>query len=395
MAKIRVLLLVPNIISFQSFLSELSAALVEKGIEVHGACSIDTIWGGRQSQKREGVNLHPLVFPRGMNPIAHARAALRLNKLVSEIRPNLVHAHFSSTIFATALARRESWPVTIGTFQGVSSLVRHGNAMRVLRIAETWAARRLDAVWVLTGDDVTGLRAAASRAKVHRQTGWGFGCDLNRYDPAKISIAEKFALRSQLGLAEQTVVFAFIGRYVYFKGFDLTVRAFLKLAQEHPNARLLLIGAGDPLHSTGLTGDEEKMLLSSGQIIDAGWQAEVQKYLAITDVVVFPSQREGMPVSLMEALAMGVPVITANSRGCRDVVRDQKDGIVLKRLTEEDLVSAMNLLRRDEPLRHQLSSGALEGRERFNRLHYIENQIRVYEELIGLRIIREEGTPSL
>ena len=186
---------------------------------------------------------------------------------------------------------------------------------------------------------------------------------------------------SQLGLKADHHIFAFIGRQVYFKGFDIAIRAFLRLAQSNPNTRLLLTGTRDALHPTGLTQDEEKALKSSTKTIDLGWQTEVQKHLSITRAVVFPSKREGMPVCLMEALAMGVPVITCDSRGCRDVVRDQVDGIVLKDCTVDNLVSAMALLAKDENLHSRLVVNALAGRERFSRLNYVREQIQIYEQL--------------
>ena len=185
---------------------------------------------------------------------------------------------------------------------------------QLLKAAESWAAQRLDSAWVLSEDDRIALQRAAPNASVFQQPGYGFGCDLERFDPDRISSAERRSLMAQVGLKDEHRVLTFVGRYVDFKGFDLVVRAFLKLAPSNPGARLLLIGARDPLHPTGLSQTEEAEWRHSPQIIDVGWTTHVERYLALSYVVVFPSQREGMPVSLMEALAMGVPVITLNSR---------------------------------------------------------------------------------
>jgi len=374
-------MVVPNVVSFNGFLIELSSAMLEKRMDVHCACSLDGLWGSGEKLIDTPVQMHGLPCARGMNPVAHVKTSLQLNSLVSSIRPDIVHAHFSSAILTTALARRRHWPVTIGTFQGVSFLLMRGARKRFLKMAETWASSRLDKVWVLTEDDRVELSMAAPGAKIKKQQSCGFGCDLDRFNPTRILPEERDALLSQLGLTPDHHIFAFIGRQVHFKGFDTTVRAFLRLGQADPDARLLLIGARDALHHTGLTRDEESALRSSSQIIDLGWQSEVQKYLAITRAVVFPSKREGMPVCLMEALAMGVPVITCDSRGCRDVVRDQVDGIVLKECTVDNLVSAMELLIENKDLHSRLVVNALAGRERFNRLNYVREQIQIYEQL--------------
>jgi glycosyltransferase involved in cell wall biosynthesis len=390
----RLLLVVPSVSSFRSFLGELSEILIGKGVDVSCACSLDALWGDTRLPIEERVHQYHIPFPRGMEPLAHMRAATALKSVVRRAQPDLVHAHFSSAIFTTALAKRKSWPVAIGTFQGISFPTQEGPFGFAIRLAEIWAAKRLDKVWVLTDDDYARLHAAVPRATISRQEGWGFGCDLTKYDPTRVSATERAELRSRLGVTAKNIIFTFVGRFVSFKGFGLVVRAFLRLSERDPTVRLLLVGARDDLHATGLTQEEEYAMKSTSQIIHAGWQADVKRYLAITDVVVFPSRREGIPVSLMEALAMGVPVITVDSRGCRDVVRDQVDGIVLRDVTEETLMSAMSLLRHNRLLLNRLSSAALEGRHRFNRLSYIRTQVRTYEELVRQHVDSTDCRPN-
>src|SRR5205814_10672473 len=95
--------------------------------------------------------------------------------------------------------------------------------------------------------------------------------------------------------------------------------------------------------------------------------------------MVFPSRREGMPVCVMEALALGVPVITCDARGCRDVVRDDVDGLVLRERTVESLCAAMGRAAADEPLRTRWAARAIADRERFSRLPFVAAQRRIYE----------------
>ena len=379
----RLILVVPNIASVHSFLTELVGALANQGFDVHCACSTESLWEAGGMSTHLPISVHPIPFARGMNPLQHIQTSRQLNHLISTLKPDIVHAHLSSAIFTTALAYRRHWPTTIGTFQGVNFLLSSGLKARILGIAETWAARRLDHVWVLTDDDLAGLRRAAPHAKIHRQTAYGFGCDLDNFAPSSISMNERSLLRTQLGLTPQHRTFAFVGRFVHFKGFDLTVRAFMKLAQTDPDSRLLLIGTRDGLHPTGLTAEEEATFKQSTQILDLGWQKDVRRYLAVADAVVFPSQREGMPVCVMEALAMGVPVITRDSRGCRDVVRDQIDGLVLQECTVDSLVQAMRRLMNDRALRELFASQALAGRGRFSRQNYVQEQMHIYERLHG------------
>lgn len=120
-------------------------------------------------------------------------------------------------------------------------------------------------------------------------------------------------------------------------------------------------------------------LETNNRVILAGFQANVADWLSIVDLCVFPSEREGMPVCLMESLSMGVPVITANTRGCRDVVRDGVDGVVLDEPSVDELADTIVELIR-EPLRlEKMKQSAIARRSSFDRKHYVE------EQLLGVR----------
>ena len=375
----RVLLVLPNVVSYEAFLGELCAELFARGTEVHLACSVakfDTSYVPRE-RSEGGPTIHAIEFARGMNPFAHLRASRRLAALVAEVRPDVIHAHFDAAIFTTALARTPGWPATIALFHGLSFPILKGWRRAVIRAATAWAIRRFDGVWVLNSENCELLRAAAPRADIRRIQSAGVGCDIARFSPP--GEAERAAVRTQLGFATGHCVFAYVGRLVEAKGFSLTVRAFLQLAKDTPQARLLVVGCGDPLHPTGLTPEEEEAMRASAQIVAVGYQADVEPYLGAAEVMVLPSFREGMPVSLMEALSLGVPVLTRDVCGCRDVVRDDVDGLVLKDCTVENLAAAMRRLVTAPELRARLSARALADRDRFSRRHFVLEQCAIYE----------------
>ena len=387
----RLLFVLPNVVSY-GFLRQLCISLIADGHEIHLASSRARLLGEAYSCEGDGVHLHEIKFSRGMNPSRHFRASRELDQLVRLLRPDLVHAHFSAAIFTTALARSSHWPVTMATFHGLSFPARHGWKATVLRQVETWAARQFDAVWVLSDDDRDRLRAVSPATMVETVRSYGVGCNLTKFSPP--SPKEKAARRSELGFTSKDRVFAFVGRFVDFKGFALTARAFLQFSANDPTARLLLIGARDPLHRTGLTSAEEKALWSSARVMDVGFRRDVHRYLIAADAMVFPSAREGMPVCAMEALAMGVPVITRDARGCRDVVRDGIDGIVLRDCSIGTLGAAMERLGNDHVFRERLAANAIAGRDRFARSHFIDEQKRILQNLTPARPRQRELEPA-
>ena len=105
----RLLLVIPKLVSYRSFLRELCLSLVADGAEVHLACSREKLRGEGAPPDEHGVRMHGIEFPRGINPATHQRAARERNRLVERLKPDVVHAHFSAAIFTAALAIYETF----------------------------------------------------------------------------------------------------------------------------------------------------------------------------------------------------------------------------------------------------------------------------------------------
>ena len=383
----RLLLIMPNIVSYRMFHTELGAELCAAGAEVHVACSPTQISDPKAKvsvaaavPEHKGLTIHAIDFARGMNPIGHLRAARRLAALVDELKPDIVHAHFDAAIFTTAIARNSRWPTSLATFHGLSFPSFHGWRKALIRMATVWAIRHFNTVFVLNAENRDILRAAAPRADVRMFASTGVGCDIRRFAPP--SPAERETMRTSLQFSPEHCVFIYVGRYIEVKGFAMTARAFLQLAERNPNVRLLVVGEPDALHPTGLTSEEEEAFKKSPQIVAVGHRSDVERYLAAADVLMLPSYREGVPVCLMEALAVGVPVVTRDVCGCRDVVRDKVDGIVLRECTVETNAAEMRRLADSPEARRELSIQALAGRDRFDRRHFVREQKEIYETIM-------------
>lgn len=380
----KLLFVIPSITNYFTFLEELITALTSRGHEVHLATSRKHI--ARISEYRREIKcpVHDIDFPRAIDPFRHYAAAKKVKNLVHDIKPDIVNIHFSAALFTAMLGKDEKWPITTGTIHGLGSPLISGWRKAIISRAEKWSTARADEVYVLTQDDREYLQKLTSRANVKVLQSFGIGCDLNRFDKSKIDPEKISELRRELGIENNDFVYIFIGRQTHFKGFEKVVRAFLKTKQTHPNSKLLLVGEKDRIHPTSLKSKFEKALKTDPSIIKVGWRENVQDYLALAQLNVFPSEREGLPVNLMESLAMGVPVLTVNSRGCRDVVRHGVDGVVIQSSSVEALSEAMGQLQDDKEKLVEYSKNALSGRERFDRQHFIKTQFDIFERLTGM-----------
>lgn len=379
----RLLIVIPLAGSIRAFLSELINEIAASGVEVHCACSSEVPELARGSAK---VVFHNLPIPRGMNPSGHMKAARELRKIVAKVQPDLIHVHFSAAIFTAAMARRSDWPLLLGTFHGLASPLIKGWKRLLVSFAERWAARRYDRVWVLTQDDNAVLARSLRAGRSGVVSPFGVGCDLDKFDRKCFDDSRIAAIRKELGIGPEMFAFVFVGRFVDFKGFGDVVRTFLTIADRCPEAVLLLAGAFDPTHPSGLSGAEREQMRRSDRVFDLGFRNDVDRLLAASDVMVFPSEREGVPVCLMEALAMGCPVITKNARGCRDVVRNGVDGIVVRGGDTDGLAQAMIFAYSNREKIAVMAEQAKIGRERFDRKIFVSKQIEEYEKLLESRV---------
>jgi glycosyltransferase involved in cell wall biosynthesis len=200
----------------------------------------------------------------------------------------------------------------------------------------------MDEVHVLTGDDRAALSGAAPKANVVRQEAFGFGCHDRFFDTPIPAGEARRASRQALGLSGADRVFIFIGRMVAHKGFHLAARAFMRAQAESPDLKWLVIGEVDPIHPTGLSADEWLAYQKTPSIIRLGVQYDVLPYLDLADAYLFPTKREGMPVSVMEALARRRPVLTNEVRGCRELLRPGENGAYFESLDSEDMARELS-----------------------------------------------------
>ena len=304
----RLLIVVPVYGSYRAFLQGLAAWLSERGWEVHVATNLEGA-----TVEADVAHLHDIEMPRGANPFRLLSASRSVTKLIREIQPTVVHAHFSVGMLCLALASRDKGVRYLGTFQGMRFPLAAGFSRWLFKLVECFSVLRLDQSWVLTEDDYSAVPRFV-RKKCAIQEGYGFGCDIEHFDPARFSESDKAKLRSKLEISDEEFVFIFVGRLTAFKGFPLALEAFQQLRKERNDVHFLVVGEPDSQHPLDLPD----LNLIPG-VHPVGWQDDPAPFLAISNTMVFPSEREGMPVCVMEALSMGIPIVTTDSRGCREL----------------------------------------------------------------------------
>jgi len=173
-----------------------------------------------------------------------------------------------------------------------------------------------------------------------------------------------------------TVTFVFLGRIDENKGAHRVIQAVSLLpAHVQQRARLILAGDGDVEAAR-----RQAQSLNLPQVAVLGWVESPRReaMLAEGDVLVLPSLREGLPMSILEALAWGLPVIASPVGGIPEVVRDGFNGFLVPPTDTTALAQAMQRLVEDEPLRLQMGANARMSVEPLEVHHYWQRLLDTY-----------------
>lgn len=371
--------------SFNNFLAELALKfLQEKTNEIHVICDKSRIINleDKYNYNHKNLHFHFVPFTRGANVFKTFATAIKIRRLIKEIKPNLIHAHFTTGIFPAILFRNKGVPYW-GTFHGLGMNSSDTLKKKVLfSIIEKICFMRLDRIFLVNDQDQKLLSQLGFEPKTTKYECYGFGCDVAKFDSNRFDDNFKQVLKAKLGIKDEKVI-AFTGRFVHFKGFDVVIKAFFRIVEKHPEKyKLLLIGGPDPGHSTGLSKEEQLRVCKSNSIINVGFTNEVPDYLAISDIFLFPSKKEGLPTCVMEALSFGVPVIVSDTRGSNDIVINGINGYLIQEEDEIDrIIHALEELCIYPDKYEEIRQNALRQRERYSRENFIDYHLSLYNKI--------------
>jgi glycosyltransferase involved in cell wall biosynthesis len=319
---------------------------------------------------------------REISPLRDLVATVRLARLIRRERPDILHTHTAKagTVgrAAAVLAGRHAPPIVVHTFHGHVLRGYFGPLRtRFFRLLERWLARRTTALIAVSPqvrDDLVALGVApANRFVVIR-----LGIELDeRVAGEQNGRAES---RRYLGIESERFAVGWIGRMTAVKRTDDILVAFKRLRDEGVDAVLCLVGDGpDRPHL-------ERRAHELGVIRDTlfvGYQEDVAPFYAAFDALVLPSSNEGTPVSAIEALAAGRPVVATRVGGVPDVVQEGEDGFLVEPGATDELADRLAELARDSELRERMGRA---GRERVLPRYAVERLVddvdRLYRSLL-------------
>ncbi|KAF0195913.1 MAG: hypothetical protein FD166_2640 [Bacteroidetes bacterium] len=202
------------------------------------------------------------------------------------------------------------------------------------------------------------------------------GIPLKRFNPANITPESSRILKQHLGL-EGHFVFGYVGRLVDRKGINELYAAFDSLFAANSNLRLLYVGSPE-FEQIADKSLIDRMKTHPG-IVMAGSQRDVPLYLSVMDVFVLPAWWEGFGNVLVQAAAMGKPVISTTGTGTIDAVDPDFNGILVQPKSVEQLKDAMLQLYNNAPLREELGSNGIAWAKNFDSPIIWQGMAALYE----------------
>lgn len=195
----------------------------------------------------------------------------------------------------------------------------------------------------------------------------------NAADPEKLEI-EGIDLKKEFGAGE--IIISGVGRFVPQKNFDLLIRGFAIVAEKYPEASLVLLGDGAEKEKL------EKMisyLNLEGRVILPGYRSDVPRFMRSTDILVMPSDYEGLPITHIEALFCGVPAIVSRFVPSLEIASDAS---LLCRRDPNHIAELILSLLDDRELHNRLSEKAREIAPKYSMDNYVKRLVDFYEALI-------------
>jgi glycosyltransferase involved in cell wall biosynthesis len=330
--------------SLRHFLLPLMRAIRARGHEVVGACAEGDLL---DDVRAEGFRVIPVPFVRRMSPLAHFRAFWSLVAILHAERPDLVHAHMPISGFLARLAARVAGvPAVAYTCHGF--LFNHAASSRLGRAVSfvmEWIAARVTDVFLTVSEaeaeDARRLRITPRAVAVRN----GRNPDVFRLDPLA-----RARIRAELRVPRDRVVVIAVSRLVWHKGYPELAAAMHMV----PEAELWVVG--ERLDSDR-GPDMAELLRSAGlgfRLRMLGYRADVPALLAAADIFALPSRFEGLPMSVIEAMLTGLPVVASNVRGPAEQVVDGVTGLSVPPGDAVTLGGALVQLVRDPALRARM-----------------------------------------
>jgi len=313
-----------------------------------------------------------IPFPlsrQGINPFNELLTLWKLIRTYHRVHPDIVH-HFTikPVLYGSLAAHILRIPGIINSITGLGHLfIDTGLLTRVLRAVAKVLYRiilpQTRVIFENPEDERTFIKQGLLRSEQSHLI-LGTGVDTERFRPSEKN--------------NEIPLVLFASRSLVTKGLLEYVEAASILKQKGVEARFVIAGTTDPGNPASIPPEQIEAWKDTAVVELWGWQNDMPSILAQADIFCLPSYREGIPNALLEACAAGLPIVTTDVPGCRDVVTNGVNGLLVPVKSSDGLASALETLIADQELRRTMGIAAREIAIQFNTKKVNAETLAVY-----------------
>lgn len=337
-------------------------------------------------KEREGIRLIAIPFVRTINLWLDFICLFKLIFLFIKEKPQIVHTHTPKAGLLGMMASRiVNVPLRLHTVGGMPLMGVTGFKLKLLKSMEKLTYSFAHKVYpnskgllefVLDNKFTTvdKLKVIGNGSSNGVDTEY-FKSDYPGWE------TERDSLKQSLSITDQDFVFIFLGRLAKEKGINELLSAFTKLASTNNQVKLLLVGSLEKDNGP-ISNQDLQVINKSNNIIYPGRTDNIRAYLNLSHCFVFPSYREGFPNALLQAGAMGLPLIATNINGCNEIIEDGISGYLVPPKDVSALHSRMEAVLMNKSLRLFFAENSKKSIEdKFNQKFVWEALLSEYNSL--------------
>jgi glycosyltransferase involved in cell wall biosynthesis len=349
--------------------------LMARGIKVEVATCLHE--HSKLAETIPRVTIHHIPFSRSIASYKNIFAMFKLRKLIRRNNYHLIHVHTPIASFITRLVNSHKRTPLVYTAHGFH-FNENGNIITnfLFKSAEKIAGKWLNKLIVINDEDVVQGKLIVDPAKVTKVS--GIGIDESAFTKENVTINFLTNLKASLNINEKNKIIIHIAEFNENKRQIDIINAAIMLKKWKEDVTFLLVG-------DGVLKDDIECQVNKENLHDyvkvVGFRTDISQLLAISDVGLNVSLREGLPRSVMEMMAMKLPIIATNIRGNRELVDDCHNGYLIEVKNPQELANRCQLLLQDTSTRKLFGK---RGRKMIESKYTLSNVLKemdkIYEE---------------
>jgi N-acetyl-alpha-D-glucosaminyl L-malate synthase BshA len=375
---------------YGSFVYDEAKKLVENGIEVHVLTQHNP--GIPYEEVMDGIHVHRFKWlePKEFRALVHFKGLkdnlrlvtyvislfFTLIKIVKKYKIDIIHAHsvIPTGLIVVFVAKIMGRPSFI-TSHGMD--INNFDAKSIYGYMISFSLNHCDKVISVSGDLAETMKSLG--IKENKIVILRNAVDTERFKPFK-----NIELRYKYAIGENEILILFVGYLDTFKGIFELIDAFYEINKKNKNVKLMMVGTGpkkDELKKKVSKSNLEDFLIFTGKLSPF----EMHKYYQAADIFVLPSFTEGLPISVLEAMACGLPIVTTNVGGIPEAIEDGLNGFIINSKDENGLREKLKILIKNKGLREKFGNKSIEviHNGSMNVENKINSLVKLYESYLS------------